>query len=319
MRFGFLMDPLTTIQVGHDTTFAFMQEAFRRGHEVLAIEQRDLSFQRDQAYGRTRRVTVHEGDTARPFSSEPPASRPLGELDVLFLRKDPPVDVDFLHATQLVELAGERLPFFINEPSGLRTANEKLSALLFPDLVPPTVVTADAGELRAFVDSVGGEAVFKPVDGFAGRGILFASKKDRNFNSILELSTLRGTQAVMAQAYLPESREGDKRILLLDGKPLGAVLRVPSEHDLRGNIAAGGKAVKTVITPRDREICERLAPTLKRLGLHFVGIDVIGRYLTEVNVTSPTMAVEIDALDGVNIERDVIDFAEKQAVGRTRS
>lgn len=316
MRFGFLMDPLATIQVGHDTTFAFMQEAARRGHEVLTFEQRDLSFLRTEAYARMRAVTI-PAPAGGPFAPQPPAPRPLSDLDVLFMRKDPPVDVEFLHATQLVELTGSKRPVYMNEPSGLRTANEKLSALLFPDLVPPTVVSADAGELRAFVDEVGGEAVFKPVDGYAGRGILFASKSDRNFNSILEISTVRGTQAVMAQAYLPESRQGDKRVIVLDGKPMGAVLRVPSANDLRGNIAAGGTAVKCELTARDREICERLAPTLKALGLHFVGIDVIGRYLTEVNVTSPTMVCEIDKLDDVCIERDVIDFAERRARTRT--
>ncbi len=313
MRFGFLMDALSTIQVGHDTTFAFMQEAARRGHEVLAFEQRDLSFLKDQAYARMRVVTIPARSGGQHFGAAPPTLRPLSELEVLFMRKDPPVDVDFLHATQLVELTGSRRPIYLNEPSGLRTANEKLSALLFPDLTPRTVVSADADELRAFVDEVGGAAVFKPLDGYAGRGILFASKADRNFNSILELSTLRGTQAVMAQAYLPESRQGDKRVIVLDGRPMGAVLRVPAANDLRGNIAAGGTAVKCELTARDREICERLAPTLRKLGLHFVGIDVIGRYLTEINVTSPTMVCEIDKLDGVNIEKEVIDFAERQA------
>lgn len=312
LRLGFLADPIETLQVGHDTTFAFMVEARRRGHHVLFFEQRDLGFDGQSASARMRWLDVRKkkGDA---FSVLDERAVAIGDLDALFLRKDPPVDIDYLHATQLADLGGTPLrPLRINEPAGLRDANEKLFALRYPDLLPRTLVTSDLVRLRAFVDEVGGDMIVKPVDGFGGRGIFHVRRADRNLNSILEVATNRGREAIVAQEYLPASREGDKRILLLAGEPLGAMMRVPQEGDVRGNLAAGGRFERTTLSERDLEICKRLAPALCERGLWFVGIDVIGRYLTEVNVTSPTGVEEIDSLEKISISARVMDFVEQR-------
>ncbi len=309
MRIGFLMDPIETVIVGHDTTFAFMVECHRRKHEVFSFEQKDLSYGEGEPRARMRQLSVQKTKGAH-YQVLADAELPLAGLDALLLRKDPPVDVEYLHATQLVELA--RGPFLLNDPQGLRDANEKFYSLRFPELCPPTLVTRDKAELLAFLEEVGGEMILKPVDGFGGLGILHVRKGDRNLNSMIEIATAAGRLATVAQQYLPASREGDKRIILLDGEPLGALLRIPQENDVRGNLAAGGRSVKTTITGRDREICRRLAPDLRRRGLWFVGIDVIGDFLTEVNVTSPTGIEEIDALEAISIEASVVDFVERK-------
>lgn len=318
LRIGFLMDPIETIVVGHDTTFAFMLECQRRGHEICCFEQKDLYFRGDRAGARMRTVRLRKvkGDHYEVLGED---QATLSTLDVLFLRKDPPVDVEFLHSTQLADLAGGGArTFVVNDPAGLRDANEKLYALRFPDLTPRTLVSSDLGSIRGFLEEVGGEMIVKPIDGFGGRGIFHVRRDDRNRNSLLELATDRGRQAIVAQEYLPQIREGDKRALLLDGEPLGALLRIPPENDLRGNLAVGARFEKTTLTQRDREICRRLAPDLRRRGLYFVGLDIIGGYLTEVNVTSPTGIEEIDALDGVSIEGAVIDFVERKVAEKAR-
>jgi glutathione synthase len=306
------MDPLEKVLVHHDTTFSLMLECQRRGHEVRCFEQQDLAFERTRTLARMRTVSVLP-QQGKHFEVLSTGDAPLDELDVLFLRKDPPVDVEYVHATQLVEIATGGRPFLINSPTGLRDANEKLFALRFPDLVPPTLVSRDQARLRAFVEGLGGDAILKPIDGFGGKAVVQTHAGDRNLASLLELITDWGRQAIIAQAYLPDSRVGDKRIILLDGEPLGAVLRVPREDDVRANLAAGGKPVKTTLTERELEICRRLAPELRKRGLYLVGIDVIGQYLTEVNITSPTGIAEIDTLDGVSLERKVVDFAEVKA------
>jgi glutathione synthase len=316
LRVAFLMDPIESVIVGHDTTFAFMVECQRRGHEVLSFEQRHLYFRGDRAGARMRSVRVQKVKGAH-FDVLSEELAPLSTLDALFLRKDPPVDVEYLHATQFADLTGaDARTFVLNDPTGLRDANEKLYALHFPDLVPRTLVSGDLVALREFLDEVGGEMIIKPVDGFAGRGIFHARLGDRNLNSLLEVATRRGQEPVVVQAYLPESRMGDKRVILLDGEPIGAMMRVPQEHDVRGNLAAGGRFEKTTLSERDLEICRRLAPDLRRRGLYFVGIDIIGAYLTEVNVTSPTGVEEIDALEGVSLERQVIDFVDAKVAER---
>lgn len=313
LRIGFLIDPLETLLVGHDTSLAFMLECQHRGHEVHCFEQKDLEYESGQVRAAARMVELRrvKGDHYRVISEGRVA---LSSLDAIFLRKDPPVDIEYLHATQLVELA--RGPLLVNDPAALRDANEKLYALQFPDLVPRTLVSRDAAALRTFLDQLGGEMIIKPIDGFGGRGILHVRANDRNLNSLLELATGGGRIAIVAQEYLPASREGDKRIILVDGEPLGGMMRVPQHDDVRGNLAVGGRSVKSRLTERDREICRRLAPDLRRRGLSFVGIDVIGGYLTEVNVTSPTGVEEINAFEGVSIERSLIDLVERKVEGK---
>jgi glutathione synthase len=226
------------------------------------------------------------------------------------MRKDPPFDLDFYFATQLLSLVDPRRTLVINRPSGLREANEKLYALRFPEVTPKTVVTADMLRLREFLEELGGEMIIKPLDGCGGAGVFHLHRSDRNLTSILETATQNGSRLIMGQQYLPEVRQGDKRLIVLDGEPLGGVLRVPREDEHRGNIHVGGQVVRSEVTDRDREICRRLAPSLKADGLYFVGLDIIGGWLTEVNVTSPTGVQEIDRLDGVNLEAKVIDFVE---------
>jgi len=313
LRFGFLIDPIESLIVGHDTSLAFMLECQRRGHEVHYFEQRELEYRDGRVVAAAKRVELQrvKGDHYRVVQE---ARLDLSTLDVIFLRKDPPVDVEYLHATQLLELAAG--PLLVNEPAGLRDANEKLYVLRYPDLIPKTLVSRSLAELRAFLKELGGEMVIKPIDGFGGRGILHLRAGDRNLNSLLELATAGGAQAIVAQQYLPASREGDKRIVLVDGEPLGAMMRIPQDDDVRGNLAAGGRSAKSALTDREREICRRLAPDLRARGLHFVGLDVIGGFLTEVNVTSPTGVEEINAFDEIAIERLMIDFVERKIADR---
>lgn len=309
LRIGFLMDPLEHVRVNHDTTFLLMRAAQKRGHDVFVFEQHQLGFHSDRAVARMRRVEVRDiqGDH---FTVLEESLVPIAELDAVFLRKEPPVDADFLHATQLMELHGTgKGPFLVNSPAGLREANEKLFALHFTRWMPRTLVSADMRVMHAFVEEVG-EAILKPVDGFAGRGIVALRAGDRNTTPLLEMATGNGKTHAIVQAFLPASREGDKRILLLDGDPIGALLRVPREGDLRANMAAGGSAVKATLTPRELELIADLKPMLVSRGLHFVGIDVIGERLTEVNVTSPTGAAEVDLLDGVDTGATMMDWLE---------
>lgn len=315
LNLGFLMDPLESVRVDHDSTFALMLEAQRRGHQVRYFEQGWLHFDGRCSAARMRHVSLRreQGD---PFELLEQAVYPLSSLDVLFLRKDPPVDADYLHATQLVELCAGRPPVYINHPAGIRDANEKLFPLRFPDLMPETFISRELPALLGFIDRHPQGTILKPIDGFGGQGIVFLGPNDRNTRSLLELLTRNGRESIIAQAYVPQSRQGDKRIILVEGEPVGAVLRVPSEDDHRGNMAAGGAPRKTELTAREREICARLKPVLLQKGLLFVGIDVLGDWLTEVNVTSPTGLAEIDKLDGVSVEARILDMAERLAAAR---
>jgi len=310
MRIGFLMDPLEDVRVDHDSTFALMLECQRRGIQVRELRQEWLWLAGGKVRSRMRTVSVQR-KAGSHFRVVTDVDAPLSDLDVIFLRKDPPVDVEFLRATQLLELAPG--PLWINYPAGLRAANEKLFALRFPDLVPPTLVAREIAQLRRFIDEQGGDGVIKPLDGCGGQGVVRVRRGDPNASALLEMATEGGRIPVMAQAYLPAVREGDKRVVVLGGEPIGAVLRVPPPGELRANFATGGSPAAAPITARDREICRRLAPHLDALGLWLVGIDVIGSKLTEVNVTSPTGLVEIDALIGESLEAKVIDFALRRA------
>jgi glutathione synthase len=312
------MDPLEQVLVHHDTTFALMRAAQSRGHRLLTFGQDALFHQAGQVHARAREVEINDTQ-GQHFRVVAEREVPLGVLDVVWMRKDPPVDVTFLHATQLVEAAGGRTPVFVNAPAGLRSANEKLWALNFPELTPDTLVSRHVGQLRAFVEGAANGAIVKPVDGHGGEGVVLLKAGDRNTASVLELLSARGQEWVVAQEYVPEARQGDKRILLVDGEPLGAILRVPLETDHRANMAVGGTAVKTELTSRDREICQRLAPSLRREGLVFVGLDVIGGLLIEVNVTSPTGLAELARLDGGDPAGRVVAHVEQRVAARVAS
>lgn len=311
LRFAFIMDPIQDVLIDKDTTFVFMLEAQRRGHELAYIEMGDLFIERTTPMARTRRVELRR-EEGNHFTFLGQTTEPLGGFDVIFMRKDPPFDIAYLHATQLLDLVQAAGAVVLNTPGGLRAANEKLFALNFSSVIPATLVSQDAERLKAFLEELGGEMIIKPVDGHGGAGIFYVQREDRNLNSILETATKEGREPIIAQQYLPAVRQGDKRLIMLNGEPLGCTLRVPRADEHRGNIHVGGTCVKADITPRDREICALVGPRLRWAGLYFVGLDIIGEYLTEVNVTSPTGVQEIDRLDQVCLEAKVIDFAEQK-------
>jgi glutathione synthase len=310
LRIGVVMDPIARINIDKDTTFVLMLELQERGHEVYYMELEDLFVRGGTPQSRFRRL--HIARATPHYQLGEFATGVLEDFDAILMRKDPPVDMKFFFATHLLSLVNEAKCFIMNNPKGLREANEKLYALRFPEQIPQTLVSGDLQRLKDFMMELGGEMIIKPLDGCGGSGVFYLNQQDRNTNAILEAATDNGQSLIMAQRYLPEIRQGDKRIIVLDGEPLGAVLRVPLDSDNRGNIHVGGQCVRTELTSRDQDICRALAPLLKSDGLYFVGLDVIGNFLTEVNVTSPTGIQEINALNGVKLESQVVEFVEQQ-------
>ena len=317
LKIGVVMDPVDKINIDKDTTFVLMLEAQQRGHEVYYMELDDLFIRGGAPYGDFRRL--HVARAMPHYKLGELNTGALEDFDAILMRKDPPFDLKFFFATHLLSLVNEQKCFVMNHPKGLREANEKLYALRFPEQIPQTLVSSDMERLKEFMRELGGEMIIKPLDGSGGSGVFYINQQDRNTNAILEAATENGRKFVMGQRYLPEIRDGDKRIIVLNGDLLGAVLRVPLETENRGNIHVGAKCVQTDLTARDLEICQALAPLLIGDGLYFVGLDVIGGFLTEVNVTSPTGIQEINALNGVHLESRVIDFIEREAEKRRES
>ena len=315
MRFVYVMDPMDRVLPDKDTTFAFLRAAQAKGHTSLHCEPRDLFVKGGDVHARVRPIRVSDTPPHATFGAS--ESVRVADTNAVFIRKDPPFDAMYLYVTHLLELArGKTL--LINDPRGLRDANEKLYALHFAEFMPKTVVTSFEDEIFAFVKSVGGRGVIKPLDLAGGSGVMLLSPNDKNARAIIQLLSDEGRRLVMVQEYLPAVEKGDKRILLLDGKPLGAINRVPRADDLRSNIHVGGSVEPCDITKEEQAMIAHMAPRLAKDGLVFVGLDVIGGKLTEVNVTSPTGIQEINALDGVTLERPVIDFVE-QRVGALRA
>ncbi|MEA5534723.1 glutathione synthase [Crocosphaera sp. XPORK-15E] len=319
MKLAFIIDPLAKLDPGHDSSVAMMEAAQALGHEVWVTEVHQLSVINGKGWGLLSQIqlTPVELQDGRWVSSphwynvSEAVLRCLEDMDAVFMRKDPPVTIRYLYATYILELIDPEKTLVINSPQGLREANEKMYTLQFYSVMPETVVSQDKAIIRRFVEEKK-QAVLKPLGGKAGEGILFLEPSDRNFNSIIEVSTHQGQEPVMIQEFLPAAKDGDKRIILLDGEPIGAVNRVPTGQEFRGNMAVGGRVEKTEITPREQEICAIVGPRLRQNGLYFVGIDVIGGYLTEVNVTSPTGIREIDRLDGTNLGKKVIEWLESR-------
>jgi glutathione synthase len=305
---AFVMDPLGGIDIGADSTFALMLEAQRRDHEVLYIDPSDLAASNRGPSAHARPVVLRR-EPGRHFDLGEARSVLLDEdVDLVFQRVDPPVDAEYVIATQILTLC--RRAVVLNRPEGILAANEKLYTLQFPELMAETFVSRRIPELLGFMDELGGEMIVKPLDGKGGEGIFHLRREDRNLRSILEQSTRFESRRIMAQRYLPEVRQGDKRILLVDGEPIGAVLRVPGATEVRSNLHVGGSPHRAEMDDRDRKIVEAIAPALRRDGLFFVGIDVIGGFLTEVNVTSPTGIQEIDSLENRCLEAEILDAAE---------
>jgi glutathione synthase len=313
----FVMDPIASIDVHKDTTFALMFEAQRRGHRVLTCELADLSVEEGRPVALARAVALRR-EQGRHADLAAPRTLVVDDVaDAVLQRKDPPVDADYVAATQILWLC--RRALVLNRPDSVIWANEKLYALQFPDVTPETRVSRRIPEFVDFLAKMGGEMIVKPLGGKGGEGVFHVRHDDRNLFSILETATGFGTRWAVAQRYLPEVRQGDKRILLLEGEPLGAVLRVPAPGETRANLHVGGTPVQTRLDERDRLIVERLRPHLLRDGLFFVGIDVIGGRLTEVNVTSPTGVQEVNALDGTCLEARILDRLEERVRARQPS
>jgi glutathione synthase len=304
-----LMDPIRSIRIAKDTSFALLLEAQRRGYRLHYLEQGDLALRDGRAWARLRLLTVFD-DADCWFSLDQPRWRPLNEMQVVLARKDPPFDAQYLYDTLVLGQAQREGVLVANDPRGLRDMNEKLHALEFPQCCPPSLVARDASSLREFVREHG-DCVLKPLDGMGGRSIFRARAEDDNLKVILETLTEGGSRFALAQRYLPEIREGDKRILLVDGEPVPyALARIPPADDFRGNLAAGGKGEGRPLSERDRWIAAQVGPSLRERGMLFVGLDVIGNWLTEINVTSPTCVRELDAQFGLNIAGLLFDRIE---------
>ncbi len=304
-----VMDPIESITIAKDSTFAMLLEAQRRGHRLHYLLPGGLSLQAARAVADVAPLRVRDAPQ-QWFKLEQPSRLVFGPGQVVLMRKDPPVDADYLHDTQLLGMAQQQGALVVNDPQGLRDFNEKLAALLFPQCCPPTLVSRNNAALKAFVGEHG-DAVLKPLDGMGGRSIFRARAGESNLNVILETLTDGGRHLAMAQRYLPEIVEGDKRILLVDGEPVDySLARVPQGDEFRGNLAAGGRGEGRPLSERDRWIASQVGPEMKRRGMLFVGLDVIGDYLTEVNVTSPTCIRELDAQYGLNIAGSLFERIE---------
>jgi len=301
------MDPVHQININADSTFALGLEAQHRGHRLFYYEPKDLSMRDGRAYARMRPMTLRRevGNHSTLGSLEKTF---LADLDVVLMRQDPPFDMSYITATHILETVHPKT-LVVNDPAEVRNAPEKLFAVRFKGLLPPTLISRDPEEIRAFRREFG-DIIVKPLFGNGGIGVFRIREGDENLNSLLEIFGQMNREPVIVQKYLPEVRKGDKRIILVDGKPVGAINRVPAEGESRSNMHVGGRPEKWSLTKREQEICEIIGPELKARGLIFVGIDVIGDFLTEINVTSPTGIQEIDRFDNANLAGLVWDAIE---------
>jgi glutathione synthase len=311
MRFLYVMDPVERVISDKDTTFAFQRAAQRRGHVGLHCEPRDVYVDSGEVWARAREIRV--SDAAPHFAMGEAGDIRLAELQCVFIRKDPPFDAQYLYLTLILEnLRGRTL--VINDPRGLRDANEKLYTLFFAAHMPRTLVTSDRDRIHRFVADVG-VGVVKPLDGAGGSGVMVVSKVDKNSRSIVDYITQEGTRLAMVQEYLESVRAGDKRVLVLDGEVLGGINRVARDDDVRSNIHVGGRVEPCDVTPQERAVIAEMAPRLAQDGLVFVGLDFIGGKLTEVNVTSPTGIQELSRHLGRDVAERVIAWVERRASG----
>ena len=317
MNFLFLMDPLETVKVYSDTSFIFMLGAHQRGHKVFYLPSGGISLKKGLVHFKVTEVIPVVREEGMPFDIVGETVLTEKEASAVFIRTDPPFDAEYLMNTWLLERAESNVAV-INSPHGIRTVNEKVWATQFTELIPRTVISRHLSDFKEFLAEEK-NIIIKPTDGFGGVGVFKISEDAPNKNVSFEMLSDRDQKEVIMQQYIPEAAIGDKRILLLDGDPLGAVLRVHGEDDHRNNFYAGGKPVESEITHRDLEVIKTLKPYLKKLGLHFVGIDMLGDYLIEVNVTSPTCLQEMNRLYDCKLEDKVIQFAENLVNERNKN
>jgi glutathione synthase len=307
VRFLFVMDPAEKMLPDKDTSFAFMRGARARGHECLHCLPLEVTNHGREVFARARPIAV--SDAPPHVTAGSPEHVDLSKLDAIFIRKDPPFDTPYAHLTQQLDLVKDRT-LVLNDPRGLRDANEKLFAFHFSEFMPDSLVTADPKEILAFVNQVGGKAVLKPLDGAGGSGVVALDLKDRNTRALIDILTGEGQKHALVQQYLDAVRQGDKRVLVLDGEPLGVVLRVPREDDIRANIHVGGTVRPTELTAEEHALVKSVGARLREHGLWFVGLDLIGGKLIEVNVTSPTGIQELGRFRGDRPEEEVIQWVE---------
>jgi glutathione synthase len=310
MRLAIILDPLEHIKTYKDSTFAIMREAATRGHTLFVMEQQDVVLREGRVIGFARKLDLID-DALDWYAVENAVATALTDFDAVLMRKDPPFDMEYVFSTYLLELAETQGARILNHPAAIRDYNEKLSIAKFPQFMAPTLVTRQPDLIRSFLAEQH-EIVVKPLDAMGGASVFRLGETDPNLNVILETITELGTRTVMAQRYIPQISQGDKRILLIDGAVVPyALARIPKPGETRGNLAAGGKGVAQPLSARDREIAETLGPALKKEGLFLVGLDVIGDYLTEINVTSPTGMQEIAVQSGFNVAGMFVDALER--------
>ncbi len=306
IQIGVVMDPIGSIKVQKDSTFAMLLAAQTRGWRIHYMEQRDLGLRDNICWGSTRELRVRD-DMTDWFEFGDQHTLPLHQLDCVLMRKDPPFDMEYIYTTYLLEQAEIAGCTVVNRPNSLRDANEKLFTSFFPDCTPPTLVTRNGEEIRSFHRSHG-DVILKPLGGMGGESVFRITENDPNLGVIIETLTHHGSRYAMAQRFIPEISSGDKRILMIDGEPVPyALARIPAKGETRGNLAAGGRGEGTPLSDRDRWIANEVGPVLKSRGILFAGLDVIGEYLTEINVTSPTCIRELDRQYGLDIAGDLME------------
>ena len=308
LKMLFIMDPVESINIKKDTTFVIMLEAQKRGHEIFYCELKDLFVKDAKGHANSTTIKLKRADDYYKLGKT--AIYELDHFDAVWMRKDPPFNMDYIYATYILNLVNSTETKVINSPKGIRESNEKMYSLYFKDFIPETLVSKDIGQLKSFLGNVGGKMVVKPLDGYGGEGIFCVSQGDYNSTAILESITNYGSTYIMAQKFIDKVTEGDKRIIILNGDPIGAVLRVAAKGEFRSNFHSGGHPEKTELTERDMEICNAVGPKLIQDNLYFVGIDVVGGYLTEVNTTSPTCVQEINHFSNTKLEELIVEFAE---------
>ena len=314
LKVAFQMDPIGPVNIEADSTFRLAEEALARGHEIFYYLPDQMFYREGEVYAEVSPLTVRrvKGDH---FELGEAVVRPLTEMDVVWLRQDPPFDMHYITTTHLLDRISDKA-LVVNDPFWVRNCPEKLMVLDFPDLTPPTAIARNLATLKAFKEDHG-DIIVKPLYGNGGAGVFKLTKDDRNLSSLFETFTGFSREPLIAQKFLPAVSVGDKRVILVDGEPVGAINRVPAAGETRSNMHVGGKPEKVALTERDLEICAKIGPTLKEKGLIFVGIDVIGDWLTEINVTSPTGIQELERFDGINVAGKIWEVIEGKRAAQT--